>query len=209
MQADRQPDAAGGGAASGAGLGAALDAAFAAVERVLAEHGPPTAVSKADASAVAELLVRGLASADAGVACRAATAIARFARGGPAAGHAVAEASGGAAMPALARLATSGDGAATDAALMGVGRLLVSVRRGEALPALLRSYAATDGAVEGVIGAVMQQASPLMPSTSCIILLLIVGHRCPLRWRRQTACVPAWCGWWRPSTTFPSSMRPS
>jgi hypothetical protein len=155
MQVEGQADAAGGGAPSAAALDAALDAAFAAVE-----GGDPTAVPEEDASTVAELLVRGLASTEAGVACRAAAAIARFARAGPAAAHAIAEASGGAAMPALARLATTGDDAAAGAAISAVASV-ISAHKEEELCALVRAYAATDGAVEAVIKAVMQQAAPV------------------------------------------------
>ena len=117
--------------------------------------------------------MRGLTSADAGVARRAAAAIARFARAGPAAGRAIAKASGGAAMPALARLAMSGDGAAAGAAMRAVALVVLS-HGGGARPALVRAYAATDGAVEAVAAAVMQQAAPVQ-ALSALFLIITDG----------------------------------
>ncbi|GBF87946.1 hypothetical protein Rsub_00658 [Raphidocelis subcapitata] len=87
----------------------------------------------------------------------------RFVRGDAeaAAARAVAEASDGAAFPALARLAASGGNAAADAAWLALVSLLVGHRDDKARAALAQRYAAIDGAVEGLIKAVMRRATPL------------------------------------------------
>ncbi|GBF92220.1 hypothetical protein Rsub_05302 [Raphidocelis subcapitata] len=161
MKPDGQPaDGPGGGAALAAQIDAALDAAFAAVEAALAQAGSPAgSVSAASSGAVAELLVRGLYSSDASVACRAAKAVTRFVRRDwAAAARAVAAAAGGAAVPALERLAASGDDAAADAAWTAVSSLLAGHAQ-EARRSLAQRYAAADGAVEGIIKAVLQRAT--------------------------------------------------
>jgi hypothetical protein len=153
MQADGP---ASGPAGLAAQIDAALDAAFAAVEAALA--GGPVPVTNTEL--VAELLVRGLTSSDTCVARRAALAIAAFVQrhGNYAAPHAVVEASSGAAVPALARLATSSNVAAAGAALSAVASLMASLYD---YAACVQAFAATDGAVEALINTVMQQAVPV------------------------------------------------
>ncbi|GBF87932.1 hypothetical protein Rsub_00644 [Raphidocelis subcapitata] len=178
MQPEGQPaDGRGGGAALAAQIDAALDAAFAAVAAALAQAGSLNdCVSAASTGAVAELLVRGLSSSNTAVAGRAALAVVCFAQGdaGAAGARAVAEASGGAAVPALARLAASGRKAAADLAWEAMVSLLGG-HGDEARPALAQRYAAADGAVEGVIKAVMQRSEPYAALNVSTLLIMDCG----------------------------------
>jgi hypothetical protein len=70
------------------------------------------------------------------------------------------EASGWAAMPALARLSMNDDAAAAGAARRAVAAVWGSHEGPEPHHTLVGSYVEVDGAVEGLIQAVMQQAAP-------------------------------------------------
>ncbi|GBF87945.1 hypothetical protein Rsub_00657 [Raphidocelis subcapitata] len=163
MQSEGQPaDGTVSGAAPSARIDAALDAAFAAVEAALAQAGSlddRDCVSAASAGAVAELLVRGLASSDASVARRAALSISRLVpddREGTAA-SAVVAVSHGAALPALARMAASGYDDAADAAWAAVRVLLMGHGEGVARRDVMYRFTAIQYAKECLIEAVMER----------------------------------------------------